>query len=72
MQYFDGRKWPRPVLAALALSTILAALYWNWGALAAIGLAPLILAFAPCALMCLVGHCARENNSATNPSETTN
>lgn len=30
----------------------------NWGWFVAIGLAPLILALAPCAVMCAVGVCA--------------
>lgn len=49
----------RPIfLAASAALIIGAGLYLNWPAVAALGLAPLILTFAPCALMCAVGLCA--------------
>jgi hypothetical protein len=32
-------------------------LYLNWPAIVALGIAPLILSFAPCALMCALGLC---------------
>lgn len=41
----------------LALVAVSAALYLNWGWLAAIGVAPLLLALAPCAAMCALGLC---------------
>lgn len=44
------------ILGAMAL--IGAALWLNWGWVAAIGAAPLILALAPCAVMCGLGACA--------------
>ena len=43
------------VIAAMAL--IGAGLWLNWGWVAAIGAAPLILALAPCAVMCGLGYC---------------
>ena len=41
----------------LALVVVSAALYLNWGWLAAIGVAPVLLALAPCAAMCALGLC---------------
>ena len=50
---FRGRRaW-----ALLALAVVAAALYLNWGWLAAVGVAPLLLALAPCAAMCALGLC---------------
>lgn len=43
------------ILAAMA--AIGAGLWLNWGWVAAIGAAPLILAVAPCAVMCGLGLC---------------
>lgn len=43
------------ILGAMAL--IGAGLWFNWGWVAAIGAAPLILAVAPCAVMCGLGLC---------------
>jgi hypothetical protein len=51
---FGRRGW---LVAAVAL--IVSGAVFNWGWLTAIGAAPLILAFAPCALMCAVGLCAK-------------
>lgn len=48
------------VIAGLALG-------WNW--LSAVGLAPIILSLAPCAVMCAVGACAmrKGNSSCSKP-----
>ena len=43
----------------LALAVVVAGGALNWGWLTAIGVAPLILAVAPCALMCGLGLCMR-------------
>ncbi len=43
------------ILASMAI--IGAGLYLNWGWVTAIGAAPLILAVAPCAVMCGLGVC---------------
>lgn len=50
-----------------AFAVIAAGVALNWGWLAAVGVAPLILALAPCALMCAVGLCAMggQKNCAT-------
>lgn len=45
-------------------------LYLNWPAIVALGLAPLVLAIAPCVLMCAVGLCgitADKNKSDSKP-----
>ena len=53
------------LVAAFALITAGAALNWGW--LTAIGIAPLILSFAPCALMCAAGVCMMcKSNSCTS------
>lgn len=44
------------IIAGMAI--IGAGLWLNWGWVAAIGAAPLILALAPCAVMCGLGYCA--------------
>ena len=49
----------RPIfLVASGALIIGAGLYLNWPAVVALGLAPFILTFAPCALMCALGLCA--------------
>jgi hypothetical protein len=49
----------RPLLLVTAATLIIGAgLYLNWPAIVTLGLAPLILTFAPCALMCAFGLCA--------------
>lgn len=51
--YLRGRRgW-----VLLALVVVGAALVLNWGWLAAIGVAPILLALAPCAAMCALGLC---------------
>ena len=54
----------------LASMTIIGAgLYLNWGWVTAIGAAPLILALAPCAVMCGLGACVmRKSKSCDNKS----
>ncbi len=54
-----GFKLPldRRVLAIAAMALVGAGLWLNWGWVAAIGAAPLILALAPCAVMCALGLC---------------
>lgn len=49
----------RPIFLVVTGALIIGTgLYLNWPAVAALGLAPLILTFAPCALMCALGLCA--------------
>src|SRR5260370_32949770 len=44
-------------LLAIATVAVVAGLWLNWGWLVAVGVAPLILAFLPCAAMCALGLC---------------
>jgi hypothetical protein len=41
----------------LALALLFGGLALNWGWLTAIGVGPLLLSLAPCALMCVFGFC---------------
>lgn len=55
--------WARPYLGGrrglllLAVAVLGGAMVFNWGWLVAIGLAPILVALAPCALMCAAGFC---------------
>lgn len=68
----------RKVLAALAVAVIGAGLALNWSWLVAAGIAPILLALAPCAAMCALGLCMRnmggksrcDDKSATEQDET--
>jgi hypothetical protein len=49
----------RPIfLVASGALIIGAGLYLNWPAIVTLGLAPLILTFAPCTVICALGLCA--------------
>jgi hypothetical protein len=57
-------------MVAIAAAVIGLGLYLNWPTVVALGLAPLVLTFAPCALMCALGLCgvtASKNRSDTKP-----
>ena len=57
------------VVATVAIITGLG-LYLNWPTVVALGLAPLVLTFAPCALMCALGVCGmttRKNSPDSKP-----
>jgi hypothetical protein len=45
----------RFALGGLALAVIAAGLAWPWSWLVAVGVAPLLLSVAPCAVMCALG-----------------
>jgi hypothetical protein len=47
----------RLVLSGLAVTVIAAGLAWQWSWLVAIGVAPVLLSVAPCAVMCALGIC---------------
>jgi len=51
--YLGGRRGM--LIMAVVLVVIAGALNWNW--LVAVGLAPLLIAVAPCAVMCALGLC---------------
>lgn len=52
-QYLSGRRG----LIFLAVAIIGAGMAFNWAWLVAIGVAPVLLALAPCAAMCALGLC---------------
>lgn len=47
----------RKVLAVLAIAVIGGGLALNWSWLVAVGIAPILVALAPCAAMCALGLC---------------
>ncbi|MCO6416166.1 hypothetical protein JYK14_08295 [Siccirubricoccus sp. KC 17139] len=47
----------RRALAVLGLAVVAAGLAWQWTWLTAIGVAPILVALAPCAAMCALGLC---------------
>lgn len=49
----------RRVLGVLAVAVVGAGLALNWSWLVAAGIAPILLALAPCAAMCALGLCTR-------------
>lgn len=51
--YLGGRRG----LMLLTVTALGAGLFLNWGWLVAAGIAPLLLALAPCAAMCALGLC---------------
>ncbi|MGH8221921.1 MAG: hypothetical protein ACREQZ_03010 [Woeseiaceae bacterium] len=63
--YIGGRR----ALIVLAVAAVGMGLYFSWGWLAAVGLAPLLLALAPCAAMCALGLCMNKGGGA-KPSST--
>lgn len=66
-----GNDWRRGwlVFAVVLLSV---AAFFSWGWLAALGVAPVLLALAPCAAMCALGLCMNKmaGNSGTSASKT--
>lgn len=65
-RYYFGQaaNWARPYLGGrrglifLAVAVLGVGAVLNWGWLVAIGIAPILLALAPCAAMCALGLCA--------------
>jgi hypothetical protein len=55
------------VIGGLAVVIAGLALGWNW--LSAIGVAPVILSLAPCAVMCAVGACAMKKGASWSMKE---
>ena len=62
--YFGGRRG----LILLTVTALGAGLFLNWGWLVAVGVAPLLLALAPCAAMCALGLCMNKMGRPSGPS----
>lgn len=63
--YLGGRRG----LIVLGVLAVGAAMVLNWGWLVAVGIAPLLLALAPCAAMCALGLCANKLGARAKGSE---
>ena len=66
-RYVSHQLRGRRGLIAAAVIVLTPALWFGWPLLVAAGLAPLIIAMAPCAVMCAVGACAMGGNSCKTP-----
>ena len=55
VRYYLGNRW---VLLAFGALVLIIGAAFNWGWLVAAGVAPILLALAPCAIMCALGLCA--------------
>ncbi len=60
---FGGKRW---MLTAGLLASV--AMFMNWGFLVSIGAASLILALAPCLVMCGLGLCMNKSGCKKNES----
>jgi hypothetical protein len=70
--YLGGRRG----IILLAVAAAGAGLYLGWGWLAAVGIAPVLLALVPCAAMCALGLCMNKGggkscSTDSKPSEQT-
>jgi len=63
--YLGGRRG----LVLLAAAGVGTGLYLSWGWLAALGIAPLLLALAPCAAMCALGLCMNRGGGKSCSTE---
>jgi len=63
--YLGGRKG----LILLAVAAAGMGMYFNWGWLVAAGVAPILLAVAPCAVMCGLGLCMNKMCSKSEPAQ---
>lgn len=62
-RYYLRNRW---VLLVLGSAVFIGGAALNWGWLVAIGLAPILLSLAPCAIMCAVGLCAMGGNKQSD------
>jgi hypothetical protein len=60
----------RRVLIGIALAVLVGGAALNWGWLVAIGVAPILLAIAPCGIMCALGLCAMGRGKGSPASGT--
>ena len=63
--YLSGRRG----LILLSAAALGSAMALNWGWLAAVGIAPLLLALAPCAAMCALGLCMHKMGKPSHPTQ---
>jgi len=63
--YLGGRKG----LMLLTVAALGAGMYFKWGWLVAVGVAPLLVAIAPCAIMCALGLCMNKMCSKSAPAQ---
>ena len=54
-RYHLGNRW---VLLGLGGLLLIIGLFFSWGWLVAVGIAPILLTLAPCAIMCGLGLCS--------------
>lgn len=64
-RYFGGRRG----LIILTMAIVGAGLALNWSWLVAVGVAPVLLAFAPCAAMCALGLCMNKMGGKSCPDK---
>ncbi len=62
--YLGGRRG----LILLTVAGLGVGLFLNWGWLVAVGVAPLLLALAPCAAMCALGLCMKKMGRPSGPT----
>ena len=63
--YVGGRRG----LILLTVAALGAGLVLNWSWLVAVGVAPLLLALAPCAAMCALGLCMNKMGNKSGPTQ---
>jgi hypothetical protein len=62
-RYYLGKRW---ALLALGGGAFAVGAALNWGWLVAVGIAPILVAAAPCAIMCALGLCAMKMSGRSN------
>jgi hypothetical protein len=67
-RYYLGNRFGLLAIAVLALGP---GAYSSWGWLVAAGIAPLLLTFAPCAVMCALGLCTMGGKPKTTDAAST-
>ena len=55
----------RKIGVLLSLALLAAGAYFSWGWLVALGVAPVLVALAPCAAMCALGLCMRNTGGSS-------
>ena len=65
-RYYLGNRW---VLLALGGLVLIVGGALNWGWLVAAGIAPVLVAVAPCAIMCALGLCGMKMMGGSNAAE---